>query len=53
MLAYSLKYTSYILNDNGLKDYETKKRKKKSKTIVEVLIKNHNSEKNGCLTEPI
>lgn len=45
MLAYSLKYTSYILNDNGLKDYETKKRKKKSKTIVEVLIKNHNSEK--------
>lgn len=45
MLAYSLKYISYILNDNGLKDYETKKRKKKSKTIVEVLIKNHNSEK--------
>lgn len=45
MLAYSLKYTSYILNDNGLKDYETKKRKKKSKTIVEVLIKNHNSKK--------
>lgn len=45
MFAYSLKYTSYILNDNGLKDYETKKMKKKSKTIVEVLIKNHNSEK--------
>lgn len=53
MLAYSFKYTSYILNDNGFKDYETKKREKKSKTIVEVLIKNHKSEKNGCLTEPI
>lgn len=31
MLAYSLKYTSYILNYNGFKDYETKNRKKKIK----------------------
>lgn len=31
MFAYSLKYTSYILNDNGLKDYETKKNEKKIK----------------------
>lgn len=34
MLAYSLKYTSYILNDNGFKDYETKKRKKNQRQLL-------------------